>query len=114
MEAASSRDASSEAISGAVRSLLRAARTLRIYPSDNEISQRALAALGAQLAPLLPLRLELRNDQIIVAGEPMLDERDRSDLVTALYADGVRRFDLEEGLAGEEIERFVRVLATPV
>ena len=114
MVSGSSRDASSEAVAGAVRSLLRAARTLRTYPADNEISQRALAALRAQLTPLFPLRLELQTDQILVDSAPMLDERDRSDLVTALYADGIRRFDLDAGLESGELERFVQVLATPI
>lgn len=106
--------AADEAVSGAVRALLRAARTLRTYPSDNEISQRALDALAAQLGPVLPLRLELRSDQILRGDVPLLDEADRSDLVSAMYADGIRRLDLADGLPRDELERFVGVLATPI
>ena len=99
----------------AVSAFLRAERTLRTYPPENQITQRVLSELGPRLAPALPLDLFVSRDQLIWEGTPLLEgDLDRSNLPARLYRDGVRRLQLLPGLAGDELRCLVALLATAI
>ena len=104
-----------ETVTHAVRALLRTERTVRTYPIDNELSRQALAELGPRLEPALPLDLEVHRDQLVWNGHPLIrEDRDRSELPTRLYRDGVRRLRLVQGLTEAELRRFIVALSTPI
>ena len=102
-------------VSGAVSAFLRAERTVRTYPPENQITQRVLSELAPRLAPVLPLDLLVLRDQLMWEGTPLLDrDLDRSNLPARLYRDGVRRLQLLPGLAGDELRCLVTLLATGI
>ncbi len=103
-----------EDVADVIRALLRTERTFRAYSSDDPIRERTLAALEPRLGGLLPLDLEVRTDQMIWNGHPLLDEREPSDLPARLHRDGIRRVVLGTELGIEELERFLNVIATRI
>ena len=104
-----------EAIAEAVRRLFRTLRTLRSYPIDNEISVRALGEFTPRLAQALPFSLELGAQEFRWGDTPLKDDRGAfPPLMADLYRDGIRRIQLEPGLAEEELRRFLLTLASPL
>jgi len=101
-----------EATAEAVRTFLRAVRTLRTYPIANEMSLRALADLAPRLTQVLPLTLELESNRLHSEGTTLTDEKGLfPPLVADLYRDGVRRLRLERGLPEDELRRLLVALA---
>lgn len=102
-------------VARAIRALLRAERTLRTYPADNDLSRGALRDLAAQLVPALPVDLDVRADRFLSQGEIVVEsDADRTDLPQRLYRDGVRVVRLGTGLEPEELERLIIAIATPI
>jgi hypothetical protein len=100
-----------EKIADAMRLLLRTERIVRTYPSDHQMSQRAIAELEPRLREVLPLDLQVQPDQLVSNDTPLLDRKHPSDLPTRLYRDGIRRLQLAEGIDSAELRRFVAALA---
>ena len=104
-----------EGVAEALRCFLRAVRTLRTYPADNEMSRQALARATPALQAVLPLDLDVGTEFFSCSGQPIpLGEEDRFGVAASLFRDGVRRLELREGLDAGEVERLVLALAETI
>jgi hypothetical protein len=99
-------------IEEAAHGFLKAIHTLRTYPQGNEISRNALEQLTPALSRVVPIEITVGSQQLQWEGGREIEaSADRASISAALYRDGVRRFELCEGLDSAEIERFVVALA---
>jgi hypothetical protein len=102
------------AVGDAIRGLQRAVGTARTYPEANATTERALAALQERLRNVLPLKLSLEPENLVVEETSLLsDDNALQSLVSALYLDGIRVIELCADLARPELDRFVNALAAP-
>jgi hypothetical protein len=108
-------DAAVGAVAEVIQALVRTERIVRTYPSDHQMSQRAISEFEPRLAGILPLDLQVQSDQFAWKDHSLLDKtRDRSDLPTRLYRDGIRRLRVAPGIDEGEISRLLLVIATVI
>jgi HEAT repeat protein len=91
---------------------LNAIHTLRTYPRGNEIARQALERVTPDLLRIVPIEIQVGQQQLAWDGGRELEaSADRTEISAALYRDGVRRFELRDGLDPAEIERLILALA---
>jgi hypothetical protein len=101
-----------ELVDQAARSFLKAIHTLRTYPHGNEIARNALEQLTPALLGVVPVEIGVGPQQLTWnEGQVLAASADRTAISAALYRDGVRRFELRDGLDPGEIERLIVALA---
>ncbi len=102
-------------VSRAASAIVRAERIVRTYPPGNELRERTLRELRAQLAAALPLELRVQRTCFALGEQKIVEEgRGQSDLAARLYRDGVRCLGFDAELADEELSRLLVTLATPI
>jgi HEAT repeat protein len=103
---------SGERVEEAARSFSKAIHTLRTYPRGNEIAVQALEQVTPALLGVVPIEIEVGQEQMRWGEGRVLDgSDDRTAISAALYRDGVRRFEIRDGLDPAEIERLIVALA---
>ena len=103
---------SGERVEEAARSFSKAIHTLRTYPRGNEIARQALEQVTPALLGVVPIEIEIGQEQMRWGDGRVLDgSDDRTAISAALYRDGVRRFEISDGLDPAEIERLIVALA---
>lgn len=103
---------SRQAVEEAIVSFSKAIHTLRTYPRGNEISRQALERVTPALQGVVPIKIEIGQEQLRWGEDEVIDgSDDRTAIAAALYRDGVRRLEICDGLDAAEIERLIVSLA---
>jgi hypothetical protein len=100
-----------------IKSILKAKKLLRIYPSNNMIYVKAMDEVYAFASDHLKAHgdiiFKITPSQIIVDSEPVYQSDDRADnLALFFFKEGITEMILREGLKKAELEEFINILGT--
>jgi hypothetical protein len=104
------------AIDEVLRLLLKALRAVQLYPANNATRVRAIenarGAFVALWAELPELVLEIRETELLCAGESVWRDGERAgdSLPWLLHKDGLRELCFTPGFEGEELGEFLAIL----
>lgn len=98
-----------------VQHLSKTSKTLKIYLPNNPIHQKfigeLLEKLKLHLATFGPLRLRVRQFELLCAGQPVYENINRMESIAfKLFIDGLRELSFHPGLEKEELITFLEVL----
>jgi putative nucleotidyltransferase with HDIG domain len=100
-----------------LRKLASGIRGAQLYAPGHPLTVRNLEALVGVMRQLhaasVPLTIGIVGDELVVADTPMAKaSMQMVDLIRRLKAQGIERIALERGISSEELEQFMRLVAT--
>lgn len=99
-----------------VQTLLKAKKTLRMYPQNNPVYQKTLEDANERFRDFFSLSdsltLKIRQNSILCQDEQVYYSSEKEDnLALFFFKDGLRELTFNKGLLQEELEDFLRLIA---
>lgn len=99
-----------------LQNIIKAKKTLRMYPSDNPMYVRTLEDLYARFGNFLnnkgDLSYKIKYNSIFYNSDEIYHTPEKEDnLALFFFKDGVRELTFKQGLIQEELENFMRIIA---
>jgi len=99
-----------------VQTLLKAKKTLRMYPQNNPVYQKTLEDANERFRDFFAykntLTLKIKQNSILYEDEQVFYSPEKEDnLALFFFKDGLRELTFNKGLSQEELEEFLRLIA---
>ncbi len=99
-----------------ILALLKAKKTVRMYPQNNPVYQKTLEDTYAKFNEALQYRealtLRMRQHEILFESERVYHNPEKDDnLALFFFKDGLRELTFKKGISKEEMEEFLRIIA---
>jgi HEAT repeat protein len=99
-----------------VQTLLKAKKTLRMYPQNNPVYQKTLEDANDRFRDFFAynntLTLKIKQNSILYEDEQVFYSPEKEDnLALFFFKDGLRELTFKKGLSQEELEEFLRLIA---
>ena len=99
-----------------ILSLLKAKKTVRMYPQNNPVYQKTVDETYAKLNEAFQdrddLTLRMRQHEILFESERVYHNPEKDDnLALFFFKDGLRELTFKKGVSKEEMEEFLRIIA---
>lgn len=90
-------------------------KNFALYPANHPVCQQNLVLFNSRLTKYLDsfgdLHLEVRDNELLVDDEAVYRESEEAEgLATLFYRDGVKWFELQQGIGIDEITRFFKII----
>lgn len=99
-----------------VQTILKAKKTIRMYPNNNPIYLKTVDDLYARFREFLDYRdaltLRIKQYEILFDNTPVYSNQEKEDnLALFFFKDGLRELSFLKGLYKEEVEEFLKIIA---
>lgn len=99
-----------------IQTLLKAKKTIRMYPDNNPLYKKTLEDTYSKFADLFAykeeLGLKIRQNEILLDAEQVYHNPEKEDnLALFFFKDGLREMTFKKGLTQQEIEEFLKIIA---
>lgn len=99
-----------------VQALLKAKKTIRMYPENNPIYKKTLDDTASRFADFFAyredLQLKLKQNEIFFDAEQIYFNPEKDDnLALFFFKDGLRELTFKKGLSPSELEEFLKIIA---
>ncbi len=99
-----------------MQALLKAKKTVRMYPENNPVYRKTIEDALAKFAELFNYRddfdLKIKQNEILFDTEPIYVNPEKDDNIALFFfKDGLREISFKKGLAQSELEDFLKIIA---